>query len=107
MSRRSKHSLGADGLPLLEINEEAIQKLPFYSVHAQNEVGLRDQRCKCSDYMGEIGPILRVVCARLRKLAAPNNQKDSSHGIPAFTSMHRRGTVITDSKGSISFAPML
>src|SRR5712691_7855980 len=42
-SRCSKHSPGADGLPLLERNEEAIQKIPCSSVRAQNEGGLRDQ----------------------------------------------------------------
>src|SRR2546429_540230 len=38
-SRGSNYSPGADGLPLLERNEEA----PFSCVHAHNEGGLRDQ----------------------------------------------------------------
>ncbi len=31
--------------------------------------------CKCSGEIGEIGTIMRAVCSRLRKLAAPNNRK--------------------------------
>src|SRR5207244_3120347 len=93
MSRRSNHSPGADGLPLLERNEEARQKMLFSCVRAQHEGGLRDQR---TCYASSIGPNTEIVV----KVRDSTLQLRMSLSPPVY--LHRRSWAARSARATTS-----